>query len=217
MQIHNGHVDEEIVNWVIRNAGMERVISFDMETKVLDGNFLSDEIILGISLSRRDGNKIETQLFSLENETEKGEVELLFKLDNYLQVRPLLVVGFNHRGYDNILLSTKRRKLTGNSCWAIKDMLERAQMIDVMHTARFEIARFDGTNPKILSLAKVLNHPLFADLPFKNEKWLIDSKKDKGDQIYEMWKNESEKFARYASGDSHDTLLIFEKNFKITP
>lgn len=216
MQIHSGHVDAEIVRWIVKNAGTERIVSLDIETKVLEGNFLSDETILGVSVSRRLGNGIETKVFVLENETAETEAQLLIKLNEYLDaVRPLLVVGFNHRTYDNILLATKKRKNNLDPCWSLMDYLERAYLIDVKHAARFAIAEYDGTRPRILSLEKVLNHSLFSDLPLRNEKGMLDSNKDKGPQIYEMWKNNQENFKRYAEGDSHDTLLIFEKIFHL--
>jgi len=55
MQIHNGNVDTKVVNWIVKNAGTEKIVSLDIETKVLDGNFLSGETILGISVSRSIG------------------------------------------------------------------------------------------------------------------------------------------------------------------
>lgn len=213
MKIHYGNLDAEIVRWVMKNAGPERIVSWDLETRVIDGNFLNNETILGISVSRRI-NKVENEVFVLEEESPEGELKLLTKLDDYLnKIRPLIIVGFNHRGYDNILLSTKMRTMKNAGLWAVKDTLWRPHMLDVMHAARFAVAEWDGTTPKILSLAKVIDHPKFVNLSLKGAKSLIDDRGDKGTQIYEMWKNNQEKFRKYSEGDSHDTLLIFEEIF----
>lgn len=217
MQIHYGDLDSQIVDWTVNNSARDRILSFDLETRVINGNFLNNETILGISVSRRT-NRIENDVFVLEEESPQGEIRLLETFDDYLKkVRPLILVGFNHTGYDNVLLSTKMRN-SPRILWGLKDSLSRCHMIDVMHTARFVIAEWDKTSPKMLSLAKVIEHPKFSALGLMKNKSLIDGLADKGQkgqQIYEMWKNYSEKFTRYALGDSHDTLLIFEKIFNL--
>jgi len=216
MQIHNGTIDQEIIGWIVKNAGTDRIVSIDLETRVLNKNFLNGETILGISLSRRINGSIESNVLVLEKETKESEAHLLTQFDSMLkEIKPLVVVGFNHTGYDNVLLALKRRQIVSDYLWNIMDALERSHMIDIKHAARFVIAQHDGTTPKILSLEKVLSHSLFRDLPFKNEKGLLNGTMEKGDAIYSMWKNEPEKFRRYAEGDSHDTLMVFEDIFHV--
>ena len=140
---------------------------------------------------------------------------LFSKLNDYLMtVRPLIVVGFNHRGYDLILLSQKLRKCGGFRLWGLTEMLYRCYHLDVMHVVRFAIARHDGTFPPILSLAKVIDHPMFSDLPLMRTKSIVTGSNDKGSKIYHMYLNNRQKFSQYATGDTHDTLLIFEEIFK---
>ncbi|MGH2613234.1 MAG: hypothetical protein ACRDFB_09355 [Rhabdochlamydiaceae bacterium] len=213
MQIHYGVLDSEMVDLVVKKGARDRIVSIDLETKVIDRNFLTNEPILGISLSRRTSD-IETEVYVLEEEGEEGEIRLLTKLDDYLKrVRPLIVIGFNHRGYDNVLLSTKERLTKG--LWGIRDTLQRSYMLDIIHAARFVISEYDSTTPKILPLTKVIAHPLFSGLPLMRNKSILDPNIDKGKQIYELWKNNLDQFRRYAVGDSHDTLLLFEKIFHL--
>lgn len=207
-------MDEEIVKWAVKSGFKDRIVSIDLETKVTAGNFLSGETLLSASISRRLGD-MKTDVIVLEEESIRGETELLSKLNELLlQVRPVIVVGFNHRGYDNVLLTTKKRLLAKPGFWGIKDTLERAHMLDVMHAARFAIAEHDGSSPKILPLSKVLQHPMFASLPLKQTKSLVSGDGDKGLQIYNLWKNDRETFMQYAEGDAHDTYLVFEEIFK---
>jgi hypothetical protein len=62
-------------------------------------------------------------------------------------------------------------------------------------------------------MSKVISHPRFANLPLMRTKSLISAETDKGKQIYDLWKTDRKKFATYASGDAHDSLLIFEELF----
>lgn len=206
-------LDREVVDWAVRKGLRSRIVSLDLETKVVDGNFLANETVLSATISRRTGD-VETTLYDLVEESPSGELSLLARLDElFLKIRPVIVVGFNHRGYDNILLSLKKKLLGKSGFWGIKDTLERAYMLDVMHAARFAVAAYDSTTPKMLSLAKVLAHPMFAKLPLKNAKSLVEQASDKGAQIYEMWKSDKARFRSYAEGDAHDTLLVFEQIF----
>lgn len=216
MQIHNGTIDKKVVEWVVGSTGTDRIVSLDLETKVIDRKFLNGETLLSACLSRRIDGSVRTQMLVLEEETPEAERRLLENLDASLGlIKPLVLVGFSHTGYDNVLLALKHRQAGLRPLWNIVDALERCHMVDVKHAARFSIAQHDGTTPKILSLDKVLSHPLFSDLPLRNEKGLLNGPLEKGEMIYNMWKNEPEKFRRYAEGDSHDTLLVFERIFDV--
>lgn len=214
MKEHYGHMDNAVVDWLRQKDNTDRIISFDLETKVIDGRFLNNERILAISIARLSGDEIETEIFTLKKEDDASEFDILQQFDDLLhEIRPLIVVGFNHRSYDAPLLAIKMRRSNKHSLWSIKDLLERAYLLDIMHAARFEIAKQDGTPPKILSLAKLLNHSRFSNLPLMRTKYLVSSGTDKGQDIYNLWKNNPKKFASYAIGDAYDSLLIFKELF----
>ena len=113
MRPHCGNLEQKVVDYVLSNANPSRIVSIDLETRVHNGNFLDGERILAVSLSRRlkKNAAVENKLILLEEQTNRGEKMLFSKLNDYLMtVRPLIVVGFNHRGYDLVLLSQKLRK-----------------------------------------------------------------------------------------------------------
>ena len=217
MKPHCGNLEQKVVDYVLNNADPSRIVSIDLETRVHNGNFLDGERILAVSLSRRlkKNAAVENKLILLEEQTNRGEKMLFSKLNDYLMtVRPLIVVGFNHRGYDLVLLSQKLRKCGGFRLWGLSEMLFRCFHLDVMHVVRFAIARHDGSFPTILSLAKVIDHPMFSDLPLMRTKSIVTDSNDKGSKIYHMYLYNRKKFAQYATGDTHDTLLIFEEIFR---
>lgn len=208
-------LDTEVVAWATVNGYRGRIVSLDLESKVMDGKFLTGETLLSACVSRRV-DKVETDVLMLQEESVQGEIELLNRLDELvLKIRPVIVVGFNHRSYDNILLSMKKRLQSGPGLWGIKDMLERAYMLDLMHASRFAVANHDNARPKMLSLAKVIEHPMFAHLQLMRSKGALIDGTDKGVQIYNLWKSDKNQFRKYAAGDSHDALLIFEEIFRL--
>jgi len=216
MKMHCGTIDNQVVDYVF-GTDPARIVSIDLETKVIDGNFLDGERILSVALSRRlyKNSDVETELFVLEEETNRGEKLLFSKLDKFMrEVRPLITVGYNHRGYDLILLSQKLRKNGSFSLWGLTEMLSRCYQLDVMHAVRFAIAKYEGKFPRIFPLKDVINHPMFSSLPLMRTKSIVSDMGDKGNQIYGLYRNNQKKFSMYATGDSHDTLLIFEEIFK---
>jgi len=217
MKPHCGNLDQKVVDYVLNKADPSRIVSIDLETRVRNGNFLDGERILAVSLSHRSQKnaEVENKLILLEEQTNRGEKILFSKLNDYLmKTRPLIVVGFNHRAYDLILLSQKLRKYGGFRLWGLSEMLYRCYHLDVMHVARFAIARYNGTFPQILSLAKVIDHPMFSSLPLMRTKNIVTGSDNKGSKIYHMYLYNRKKFAQYATGDTHDTLLIFEEIFR---
>ena len=216
MRMHCGNIDNRVVDYVI-DIDPARIVSIDLETKVINGNFLDDERILSVALSSRSHKNadIETELIVLEEETNQGEKLLFSKLDKFMrQKRPLIIVGYNHRGYDLILLSQKLRRYGGFRLWGLVEMLSRSYQLDVMHVARFAIAKYQGKFPRILPLKEVIHHPMFSSLPLMRTKGIISELGDKGNQIYDLYRGNQEKFSLYATGDSYDTLMIFEEIFK---
>ncbi|HII53440.1 hypothetical protein COT30_02545 [Candidatus Micrarchaeota archaeon CG08_land_8_20_14_0_20_49_17] len=210
-----------------------RVVSLDLETKVLEGEFLSNERILAAGIAYREGGIVKHGVAMLDEETDESEFLLLKKVGSFFtQVRPLVLLGYNISGYDYPLISTKLKQWGDHSAkhgekrdgkpifpqeyWALKDALTRSYILDLMHVARFAIAKQDNTTPKYLSLEKVIDHPMFAEVPLMRKKHLAgEVKAEKGKKIYEMWKNNDQHLSEYLNADVHDTLLIAEKLFGI--
>lgn len=214
-----------------------RAVSIDLETKIMDkGDFLTGERLLGIGFARRiSDDRVETRALRLKDDTDEAEVELLNEAARWLSsVRPLVLLGFNIAGYDYPLLSLKIKwydDRARKSChegekpffpkeyWALKDAMTRAFVLDMMHPLRYEIARHDFCTPKYRSLAYVVSHKRFENLPLMRRKGLADadvhSNKDKqmgkGQKIFEMWKNHDPSFENYLEGDVHDVLLLAEE------
>lgn len=218
-KLHYGNLAERIMD-VIRNEGeIDRILSLDLETKVLTrDDFLTHEPILGASLAYFEAGKLQSKVITREDESVESEAALLSALDGVLKdLRPLILVGYNNTGYDIPLLTMKLNHTP--SCWAMKDTLSRSFHLDIMHVARFEIAKHDNCLPKILSLEKVLSHPRFSHLPLMNKKHLIkcENGMNKGEAIYDLWKNDRKKFEEYAKGDAVDVLQIFREIFLRMP
>ncbi|MFH0817161.1 MAG: hypothetical protein V1909_00840 [Candidatus Micrarchaeota archaeon] len=207
------------------NAGF-RVVSFDLETKIMDKkDFLTGERLLGIGMARRYNGEVESKILKLKDESDEAEVELLNEAAAFMTIaKPLVLLGYNISGYDYPLMNLKLKwydeyhENKGNArypkeYWSLKDALTRAYILDIMHPLRFELANLEQTTPKYRSLDKVVNHQRFANLPLKRLKHLAqgDTAEDKGKRIYGMWKARDPNFERYLEGDVHDTLLLAEE------
>lgn len=215
MNHHHGDLANIVIEWVVRTGNLERILALDLETKVLEENgFLTGETILCVSLARfLDGN-VCNKLILLEEESPEGEAKLLAQLNDFLlEVRPLVLVGFNLCGYDVPLLNLKLREHSNQIFWGIKDTIERSFHLDMKHPIRFELAKYSN-GPKICSLGKVVEHPRFKHLPLMRTKSLVpQTVGSKGLEIFNMWKNDKRNFKAYAKGDVNDVLLLFEELF----
>ncbi len=255
---------------IIKSRGQwGRVVSLDLETKVLEGEFLSNERILAAGIAYREGEIVKHGVAMLDEETDESEFLLLKKVGSFFtQVRPLVLLGYNISGYDYPLISMKLKQWGDHLAthgenglefrvqslesrvprpkpqdtksetrdpglktldpgpktkirfppeyWALKDALTRSYILDIMHVARFAIAKQDNTTPKYLSLEKVIGHPMFAEVPLMRKKHLAgEVKEEKGKKIYEMWKNKDPHLSEYLNADVHDTLLIAERLFQV--
>ena len=206
------------VEKVVASGNRDRIVSLDLETRVMNGKFLSSELVLATSLSRRlnDGT-IDSRVITLADESAESEGTLFRTLDQELRaVRPLVVVGFNVSSYDLPLLTTKlvdSRTRYGEIFWAVRDTCSRTLVIDLIDPVRFELAKVDGSSPKFVSLEQVVEHPRFRNLPLSRTKFLAGNGNagDKGARIYGMWRSRRPEFEQYTLGDSHDVLLIFEE------
>jgi hypothetical protein len=205
------------VERVVSSGNRDRIVSLDLETRVVNGRFLSSELVLAASLSRRlDDGTIDSRVITLADENIESEGTLFRTLDKELRaVRPLVVVGFNVGSYDLPLLTTKlvdSRSRYGEIFWGVRDCCSRTLVVDLIDPVRFELAKFDGSTPKFVSLEQAVDHPRFDKLPLSRKKFLAGQGNtvDKGTRICEMWKTRRSEFEEYALGDSHDVLLIFE-------
>lgn len=190
-----------------------RMISLDLETKVLDRReMLTNEMILSVNIARRTSGElthagIEVETIILSREDEESEKELLENLNEKLgEIKPLGVVGYAMRGYDIPLLLIKKQRYYQkyvSPLWKLIDTLESAVHVDLQSPLKRIGCR---------KLEDAIYSPIFGNLPLKKTKSLFPSAgEDKAKAIYEAWKTDREKFKKYAEGDAHDTLLIAEK------
>jgi len=89
-----------------------RMISLDLETKVLDRHeMLTNETILSVNIARRTSGELthagtEVETIILSREDDESDKQLLEQLNDKLAgIRPLGVVGYALKGYDIPLLS----------------------------------------------------------------------------------------------------------------
>lgn len=203
-----------VVEWAVSHGHSDRIVSLDLETKVLKpSQFLTGETVLSITFARRIGSRVESKPFVLKEESPASEEQLFSSANQFVEsVRPLVIIGFNVTGYDIPLLQMKLRDFP-TPYWAMKDMVDRAFILDLKHPLKFELANFDGSRIKLRGLEEILNHPRFSHLPLMKAKGILSgaSKEEKGAKIYEMWKKRRAEFERYAVGDVVDVLTLFEE------
>lgn len=230
-----GSFTEAVVEAIKQGNAWHRAVSIDLETKIeKKEDFLSGERILAIGMARRTGSGVEVKTFTLKDESDDAELELLYEAARYLApVRPLVLLGYNITGYDFPLLCLKLkwhddflRKKTPEGekpvfpreYWALKDALTRAYILDMMHPLRYALAEADGTTPKYKSLADVVAHARFEKVALMRRKHLAsgDSQESKGQLIYRMWKERNPDLQKYLEGDVHDVLLLAEELYGIT-
>lgn len=217
MNYHHGDLAETVVQWLVDSDNLEKVLSIDLETKVLNKNeFLTGELILCISVAYFEDGKACKKVFVLEEENLESEGNMLHALDEFfLQKRPLVLLGYNLCGYDVPLLHLRLRKHPERIYWGIQDTIDRSFLLDMKHPIRFELAKYseDG-KPKILPMSKVVKNERWVKLPLMRTKDIVCATQgDKGCEIYRLWKEERKKFIKYAEGDAYDILLIFKELF----
>ncbi len=235
MQLDYNSFTESVVDVVKQANAWHRAVSIDLETKIeKKEDFLTGERLLGIGLARRTGSSVETRTFSLKDESDEAEIELLYEAARWLApVRPLILLGYNIAGYDYPLLNLKlkwhddllraqmpegEKPKFPREYWALKDALTRAYVLDMMHPLRYAIAEHDNSTPKYKSLSDVVAHARFEKVALMRRKQLAagTSTENKGKVIYNMWKSRDPNFARYLEGDVHDVLLLAEALFGVT-
>lgn len=234
MQLDYGSFTESVVEIVKRENAWHRAVSIDLETKIeKKEDFLTGERLLGIGLARRTGSGVETKTFTLKDESDEAEIELLYEAARWLSpIRPLILLGYNIAGYDYPLLNLKlkwhddllrasapegEKPKFPREYWALKDALTRAFVLDMMHPLRYALAEHDGTTPKYKSLADVVAHARFGKAALMRRKQLAEgeSQEHKGKIIYDLWRTKNPDFERYLEGDVHDVLLLAEELYGI--
>lgn len=186
-----------------------RVISLDIETHVLNEQFLTNERILSISFARRisgnlmDAKGIEVKTIFLNGENDESEKRLLEIFNNELgKIKPLGVLGYGLRQYDIPLLIIKKQHY-GLLLWKLIDMTESVVHIDLYHLLKYKRYR---------KLDEAIDSPEFMGLPLKRTKHIVPKdRKEKGREIYRLWMEDRDKFGMYCEGDVYDVLLIAEK------
>lgn len=213
-------LEDTIINFLKQNHLWNRVISLDIEAdlRILTDPTHSYHYILSISTAKRDKNGIDIRNFILEDECKEGEEKILRDFYSYCKgIKPLVIIGYGIRRFDLPLLLLKSRQYRNVNNY--NDSISRSYFLDLIYRAGYEIAKYEGREPRFNKLDDVINHELFSNLPFKNKKSIVESRiepdKDKWSVIYDLWKNHKTDFIEYINGDVHDTLLIAEKIFQI--
>lgn len=218
-----------ITNFLKNNQAWNRAVSLDIEAdlRILDE---PKKIILSISTARRDGDKIDIQKFVLNDETVEDEVRIFNEFGSFCErFRPLVFIGYGIGRFDLPVLLVKMRQLDNmfrqdgkyqSGYWAFRDAITRSYVLDMINPVRFEVAKFDGSTPKFISLENTIAHKRFEHLPFLRTKNIVStmtntSTDNKWDVIYNLWKNNRNSFNQYVEGDVHDTLLLAEELFSI--
>ncbi|MFA5929852.1 MAG: hypothetical protein WC861_03130 [Candidatus Micrarchaeia archaeon] len=126
------------VETVRSHHAWHRAVSIDLETKIeKKTDFLTGERLLAIGLARRAGSGVEVKTFTLKDESDEAEIELLYAAARWLApVRPLILLGYNIAGYDYPLLNMKLK-------W--HDDLLRARLPD----ARFAAQNGAPSSPRL--------------------------------------------------------------------
>lgn len=214
---------EELTLRIINDLVVEklkfRIVAIDLETRIeTRSDFLTDEIILGVSLARRlSSGDTERRSLILKEETNESEYELLREFSDIMKEwNPLVVVGYGCRDYDLPLLAIKKQrlKLKEKPVWGISNILNGSVHIELSDLSRYLFTKKYGEPRKYRSMAYVMKHKHFQDLPFIDTKSEFElSFETKGKQIYECWKTKDPKFVNYLEAEAHDQLLIAERIF----
>ena len=206
-----------------------RAVSLDVESKILSTKeFLTGERLLGVGIARRFFSRVDTQQFWTEDDSDEKEFLMLEQLGNALsEWRPIALIGYNIAGYDIPILSIKLKQWSDwmaehrvaqfpRGYWGLKDAVTLCALVVVQQPVRFEVAKFDNTTAKYLSLENTIAHDRFSKLPFKKSKNAVhDDKLGKGEKIHQMWKEKDPLLKAYLEGDVHDTLLLAEELWNV--
>ena len=207
---------EEIVRDFLNRNGIEKVLSIDLETLIRNQNdFLTDERIIAISLSYFNKG-LETELLIANNDSQEEEDRILSQLDSFIaSVKPGIIIGYNHAGYDIPLLRLKmRRRNYTRQLWSLKYYLAVSYCLDMMPVISDFLGNIDG-DYKYRKLSEVVINQIFSHLNLDRKKDLvIRDDKNIGEVIEELWRTNSTDFVEYCRGDTRDLLAIFQDIFR---
>jgi len=220
------NLQKHIVEFLKLKNIWHRAVSIDIEADIRTFDD-PQKIVLSISTARRINNRIDIKNFIVNNESREEEIRMFNEFGDFCkEVRPLVLIGFGNSMFDIPLLLVKMRQWENlirqdgvytSAYWAFRDALTRSYVLDAINPVRFEIAKYNNSSPKFISLEHAILHPLFNHLQFRNCKNII-SKTDgnKWEVIRNLWEIDRKKFIQYIEGDVHDTLLLVEHIFKIS-
>jgi len=226
-----------ILKMLIENPKVwSRVISIDLETKVIDQQYLSgknEERILAIGIARRIDNNpinldemkeneteklkngIETKVLFLEDDTnEEAEINLLMDFCEELErIKPLAVIGYGVRNYDIPLLAVKKQYYGKNyKQYFLKNLFWK--LVDLVESAiLIDLHPLLKSLYGVRKLEDIVRTDKFNKLKpfFEETKMLFPQKgEEKAKEIYNAWRHEREKLKRYLEGDCIIPLIIAE-------
>ena len=206
-----------LVEKALEDFGNESVVSIDLETIIHStGDFLTNEKIIAVSLSYLNGSQVETELFIARDDTEREEDRILLDFDRRISdLKPSIIIGYNHTGYDLPLLRMKMLKRGySKQLWNLKKFASIAYCPDMMYVIADDLFSLDG-DYRLRKLSEVVVHPGYSELELQRNKYLsIRSGQPVNEAIEAMWKSEPENFKLYCSGDTADLISIFFYIFK---
>lgn len=210
----------KLVGLINQDNLWNRMMAIDLETDVRDGNFLSNERILGIGIAFfADSDNVETRIFKLKEETDSSEIEMLQEFDNFLAVmKPLALTGYFFRQYDMPLLAIKRdyyrKKENGLPLWKIGNLLDVTLQIELSNQVKFLLYKKYNEKLRYRSFLEVIQNEHFQNLNLLKAKEKVPNEfGQKGEFIYNLWKNKDPLFEEYLKSDVHNALLIAKEMF----
>lgn len=206
-----------LIQKALEDFGNECVISIDLETIIhTSKDFLTGERIIAVSLSYMIGSQVETEIFIARDDTDKEEDRILLEFDRRIsELKPSVIIGYNHVGYDLPLLRMKMiRRGYSRQLWNIKRYTSISYCPDMMYIIADDLFALEG-DYRLRKLSDVVIHPGYSELDLQRNKFLsVRSGQPVNEAIEEMWKNEPENFILYCSGDTADLISIFFYIFK---
>lgn len=206
-----------LIQKALEDFGNECVISIDLETIIhTSKDFLTGERIIAVSLSYMIGSQVETEIFIARDDTDKEEDRILLEFDRRIsELKPSVIIGYNHVGYDLPLLRMKMiRRGYSRQLWNIKRYTSISYCPDMMYIIADDLFALEG-DYRLRKLSDVVIHPGYSELDLQRNKFLsVRRGQPVNEAIEEMWKNEPENFILYCSGDTADLISIFFYIFK---
>ncbi|MEM0158587.1 MAG: hypothetical protein QXV22_01360 [Thermoplasmataceae archaeon] len=202
-----------IISKIVSEYGITRVLAVDLETLIRkQEDFLTGEQIIAASVAfvNESENIVKTEVFVSEGDGEPYEDQVLLSLDRFFaEFRPLIVIGYNHTGYDFPLLRIKMlRRSYNRQLWNLKYFLSTSYCPDMMYIIAYDLFRRTG-DYKIRKLSDVVVHPEYSNLQLMRAKVRVTSLGvPVNEAIERLWREKSPDFIEYCKGDVHDILVI---------